>query len=299
VATIETSSREALAAVTAELDRYKDEVERYREEITQLKGVMNQQVEQARDEARETTARLNVDITELQKQVALGNETAKRLQESLRGQTFKAGDEYALVDAQVIGLDTAENVAFINIGRNQKVVLGMTFEVYSEPTAIRPNAETGDYPPGKAALEVIRVDDDTAVARIVRAKRGNPVVRGDVIANAVYDPRKTYRMLVFGNFDANRDGKATPGEQADIEAMIRVWGGQVVQELSGNVDFLVLGDRPVLPPAPPATAPVPVIQEYVRQRGVVQQYDRLLEQARATSIPIINENRLRTLVGGR
>ena len=35
------------------------------------------------------------------------------------------------------------------------------------------------------------------------------MVSGDVIANAVYDPKKSYRFVVFGAFDTDGDGVAT------------------------------------------------------------------------------------------
>ena len=68
-------------------------------------------------------------------------------------------------------------------------------------------------------------------------------------------------------------------------------------DLQGDVDFLVLGERPVLPPRPGNDAPLELVQEYIRLDRIVQRYDRLLEQARATSLPVLNENRLYTLLG--
>src|SRR5262249_62066820 len=104
-----------------------------------------------------------------------------------------------------------------------------------------------------------------------RYKNGNPIVKGDVVRNAVFHPKKTYKFLIFGNFDANNDGVATPQEASTIEALVREWGGVVVSELSGDVDFLVLGERPSLLPPPPPTAPPAVVQEYGRLRGIVNQ----------------------------
>src|SRR5206468_2777376 len=105
-------------------------------------------------------------------------------------------------------------------------------------------------------------------------------------ANAVYDPNKVYTFLVYGNFDANQDGVATQQEAVDIRALIESWGGKVVDELAGNVDswggkvvdelaanvdFLVLGQKPPLPPQPQSGAPAAVIQEYMRVRRIAEQ----------------------------
>src|SRR6185295_9832008 len=151
----------------------------------------------------------------------------------------------------------------------------------------------------KGAIEVISVEESTATCRIIFETRGNPIVRGDVIANAIYDPTKVYTMLVFGNFDTNGDGAATPLEANDIRAMIETWGGKVTEELTGAVDFLVLGQRPVVPPVPPSGAPPAVQTEYIRMDALATKYDELTKQAAATSVPILNENRLYTLIGRR
>lgn len=294
---IDGKMKETIASLTAELNRYKDEVESYRADINATKAKMDQEVDKTREAARAREAELVGQIRESQEKQAIAQETVKRLQEQLRGKVFEGDKEYALVDGRVVGSDPGSSQYFIDIGRKQKVVLGMTFQVYTDATGIHPDAKTGDYPPGKATLEVIKIDEGSSTCRLVRETRGNPVVKGDVIANAIFDPHKKYKMLVYGNFDANGDGIYTPQEQADIEAMIREWGAEVTTELSGDIDFLVLGVKPTLPPAPPPTAPPAVVTEYVRQRGVATQYDRYFEQAQATSIPILNENRLRTLTG--
>jgi len=298
VAELETAQRETLAALNSEVTVTMDEVDRYREEVQRTKEAMEERIRQIEEEYSLREGELTAQIRELQQQNAIAQETARKLQEQLRGKLVKRGDEYALVDATIVGMDAAAGRYYLNVGRNQKVPLGMTFEVYSDAASIRLDEQTGEYPQGKATLEVIRVDENSSVARVIREKKGNPIARGDVVANPLYDPNKTYKFLVYGNFDANRDGIATPQEQAEIEALIREWGGEVVRELQGDIDFLVLGQKPTLPPAPPSTAPVPVVQQYVELRRVVQQYDRLFEQAQSTAIPVLNENRLRTLIGG-
>lgn len=297
VSDIEASHKETVAKLTAQIDQLKDEVDKYRADINATKARMDQEVDKTRESARAKESELVGQIREAQEKQSIATETVKRLQEQLRGKTFEVGKEYNLVDGRVIGSDAGNNQFYIDIGRRHKVVLGMTFEVYSEATAIRPDPRTGDYPAGKATLEVIKIEDGSATCRLLREKRGNPVVKGDVIANAIYDPNKVYKFLIYGNFDANGDGMSTPQERSDIEALVREWGGVVVAELSGDVDFLVLGEKPVLPPAPSPVSPPPVVQEYLRLRGIVSQYERLFQQAESTSIPIINENRLRTLTG--
>lgn len=299
VRVLEDNQRNTIAQLNSELDKYKDEVDRYRDELNQAKADMDERVRRLQEAAGATEARLRADIDALQRDKVLNQALITRLQDELKGKRVSSQDEYALVDGEVISVDAASRTVVISRGRNDKIVLGMSFAAYAEPTAIRPDAETGEYPAGKATIEVIKIDDRTATARILRETRGNPVVRGDVIANAVYDPRKTYKFLVYGNFDADGDGRATFEEQTNIRARIEAWGGKVLNELTGDIDFIVLGERPVLPPEPPGNAPLEAINFFISIRRQAEQYDKLFEQAQAASIPVLNQNRLFTLTGDR
>jgi hypothetical protein len=286
-----------LAAVNEELERYRAQVESYRSGTEQHQQDMDTRVTRIQQDATARETQLLDRITTLEEE----NQRQQNQLEVLRGERkkdlFQGRPEESLVDGRVVAADPAEGTATIDLGRDSKIRVGMTFAVYEEPSAIRPN-DAGEYPRGKASLEVIRIDDTSAVCRVLEERSGNPVVRGDVIANAVYDPNKSYKFLVVGNFDANRDGVSTEDERRGIVAKIRDWGGEVTEELTGDVDFLVMGQRPVLPPEPPINAPIPVVEQYVAAQQVIDRYDRLFQQAATTSIPVLNENRLRTLLGG-
>jgi hypothetical protein len=287
---------ETVAALQEEIAVYRDGVETYGESVQNVIAENNERVETIRTDAAELEAQLRAEISRLEEEILIQEETINGLRAEVADETLRPVDEYALVDARVVATNPAERQVFLDIGRSQRVVLGMTFEIYSNAAAIRPNAD-GEYPSGKATVEVVSIDPGSSTCRIIREVRGNPVVEGDVAANAVYDPNKQYSFVVFGNFDADRDGVATPQERNPIVGLISGWGGVVVDELSGSTDFLVLGERPVLPPEPPADAPLPIIQDYLQRQRDRQQYDRLFEIARQTGIPVLNENRLYTLTG--
>lgn len=299
VKSLETSYQETMNAARADIEQYKTAVDALSTELETFKQDMEVRNEKIRADGQDELAERNAQIVELEKQAALSRGTISRLQAELKGRTPGVADEATRVDGQIIGLDAGENNVYLDIGSKQKVTVGLTFEVYSEPNAIRPNEETGDYPSGKASLEVIKVDRDSSVARITNEKRGNPVAKGDVIANAVYDPNKVYTMVVYGNFDANRDGVATQQEAAIIRTLVEEWGGRVLDQLQGDADFLILGQKPLIPPPPPEGSPGALIQEYIRVRRIADQYDELLRQAQTTSLPVLNENRFYTLIGKR
>lgn len=297
VAAIESSFGDTISALNTDISTYRDAINEYRSRVDGLESKMDDQVQAVQDES-------NSRIRELQSRLADLNEQNLVLQDQvrrLRGQSGAGGlrpqDEFALVDAEIVQIDAVNNEVVIGIGREDKVPLGMTFAVYSTPAAILPDRETGEYARGKAVIEVISVNEDSSRARIIREARGNPIVRGDVIANAVYDPDKVYAFLVYGNFDTNLDGVPTPLERDDLSALIARWGGKVVDDIDGGLDFLVLGEKPTIPPLPGPQAPIEILNEYVRLNRVAERYDELFEVARQTSIPVLNENRLRTLIG--
>jgi hypothetical protein len=299
VKAIEDAHKATLESLNKQLDTYKGEIDAAMAEVQTAKNEAQAFADKTRAEAEDRIAALNAQIAEKEREVLLARDTISRLQGELKGRTFKSTEEFALVDGQIIGLEAASNSVYINLGRRQKVRIGMTFEVYSDAAAIRADERTGDYPAGKATIEVTNIDENSSTCRIVQEKKGNPVVRGDVVANAVFDPNKVYTLLIYGNFDANGDGIATAQEHLDIRALVEGWGGKVADELTGSVDFLVLGQKPTLPPEPPPGAPVAVIDEYLRLKQISDKYDELFRRASETSIPVLNENRLYTLIGKR
>lgn len=285
-----------LAAMGTDIKAYKDGVEAARTALTDQQQKDAAAIEKIRRDATDEVARLNDRISRQQEEILVAQGKIKTLQKERSAETLRPQDEATLVDGQVLAVVDADGSVYINRGRNDRVVLGMSFEVYSDASSIKPTAD-GSYSRGKASLEVIRVDESSSTCRVTRSTRGNSVTKGDSIANALYDPTKKYAFLVYGNFDADRDGRATPEESGEVRAIVSGWGGKLVDSLSGEVDFLVLGSRPVVPPQPSADAPVAVVQEFIRLRNIAREYDRLFEQAASTSIPVLNENRLRTLIG--
>lgn len=289
--------QETLAAATKEIDRYKAEVDAYRAQVNETLRQAQVRVDKVTQEFESAKAVLNDRIANLQRENLVFTETIRKLQGEKKSDILRPRDEFALVDGGIIGLNPAQKQVFIGLGRKDKVILGMTFNVYSDASALRPDPVTGDYPRPKAVLEVTNISDDSSVARILTETKGNPVVKGDVIANPIYDPKKSYKFVVYGNFDTNNDGAPTEAEVADVKAMIEAWGGTIIDDLAGDVDFLVLGERPILPARPGPDTPIEVVQEYMRLDGKARRYDKLFEQAQTTSVPVLNEHRLRTLIG--
>lgn len=296
IAKIQDENRATVASLNGEIGGYKAELDRYRTGVESAQTSMQERVDSLRSESDRSTSELQAKVDSLQQELLIKQELLDKALGKSESARLKPGEESALVDARIVGVNPAARQVYLGVGRKQNAVLGMTFEVYSVGTAITPDAE-GVYPPGKASVEIVRVEENSSLARLTRETRGNPVIVGDSVANAVYDPSKRYSFCVFGSFDTNADAVATPQETADIETMIKDWGGTVTDTITGSTDFLVLGERPILPPEPKPDDPIELIQRYLRLKQNAQRYDELFETAKRTSIPVLNQNRLMTLTG--
>lgn len=298
IGTMVENQKTTIAAMEAEVGKYKAEVEQHRKNTTDTIAANNQRVDDVRRQSTDDKASAEDRLSKLKQENLILTGQLAELRGKTASSSVRANDPAALVDGRVVGVSPGENTAFIDLRRADRLVLGMTLEVYDGGTAIRAD-ENGDYPKGKATIEVIRVGDETSACRIVRETRGNPVVRGDSVANAIYDPNKSYSFVVAGDFDLGGDGIATASERDEVSAVIAAWGGRTLPDITGATDFLVLGERPRLPPAPPPDAPIAVINEYIRLQRTALEYDRLFETARQTGIPVLNQSRLYTLTGLR
>ncbi len=264
---IEKAHEGRVANLNAQVAAFQAEVEKYREGTNKAREDMEGRVSQVKADAEAKEGELLGRIAKLQEETIILQGIVTDLRGKNSGSVVTGDKEYALVDGQVIGVNPAASTCTISIGRKHKLKLGMTFAVYPDANSIKADKRTGDYLPGKATLEVINVGESSSTARIISEVKGNPILNGDVIANAIYDPNKVYKFLVYGNFDVNGDGVFTPLERNDLQAIIEAWGGKVGRsrfDLTGDLDFLVLGERPVLPPNPSPDSPIEILQEHIR-----------------------------------
>ncbi len=209
----------------------------------------------------------------------------------------KPEDPSSLVDGHIIEVGGPDSTVYLDIGQKHRVVPGMTFEVFSTPEQVQ-NNKNGALR-GKASIQVLRVTNDTSTARVTRSSPNQPVSRNDVLVNAVYSPTYTYRMLVYGKFDVNNDGKPSVGEAAVIRNRIQDWGGQVIdsEKVTGDLDFIVIGNPPPKPTPLSSTADDIETQAYTQAKNEYDTYERITKEAMDARIPMLNWNRFKTLTG--
>ncbi|WP_428389505.1 hypothetical protein [Mucisphaera sp.] len=199
-------------------------------------------------------------------------------------------------DAQIVAIADENNQVFINLGNNDRLQLGLTFEVFPKGELIRTDSE--GQVRGIGTIEVISIEPNTAVCRIVRLERGAVISESDSVVNVAYDQDRNVNFYVFGRYDFTDPGNPSQADRARVEGMVTRWGGTLADELTFEVDYLVLGVAPVRPaPLPPTVIDPVLIEQHAQAIAAANDYERLIAEAQALSIPILNQNRFLALVG--
>ncbi len=294
-ATLDANYKNSLASLQQTLDQTKAALEATRQKIQEQKSSLDGEMAATRSEFVDQIASLENTLSDRQKQI---DDLRKELYilRGTNGQDPGPGN-ITRPDGRIVSMGTNPGEVFISLGRDDRLQLGMTFEVFDTNELIK-LTEYNELR-GKATLEIVSVDESASLARVVRLERGRAISEGDAIVNLVYDPEATYKFYVYGDFSF--DGlPANEAGRDRIVSKILQWGGKVSDELTYDVDYLVLGEEPPLPPPDQQGEVDPVkIAERVQAQRIYETYQELIGEARNPSlnIPILNQNRFLALVG--
>jgi len=293
-AAVETARGEAKNAV--------DETGKYRagkdEQVAGLEKTLADTVEKDRKALEDMNTQLTArtqEIDKLKKDLEVCHSSMSRFKMAGTG-------EAAIRRADGLISNIGKNgVVYINRGLGQQISPGMTFEVYDKNEGI-PRLQTGNdeaLPAGKASIEVTRVSPTSSEARVVKQSAGSQLFVGDIIANLIYDPNVKFRFKVFGDFDIDQDGRATPQETEVVKRLIAQWGGIVTDDLNIDTDFLVMGKEPVVPVIPPEQLKDDPIAEFGQKKAeeARKAYDDVKNRALELHTPVLNQNRFLYFVG--
>ncbi|MBC8107552.1 MAG: hypothetical protein H7Z14_13250 [Anaerolineae bacterium] len=290
-----------LGALRAELDQANVSVA----SMTQAKDAQLEETAKGSDlklsETQQLLDKSNQSNQELQKQVTSLSGELKKVQEKLseiRPDVNRPVTSQS--DGRIVRLP-GPGIAYIDLGRSDQIVPGMTFEVYDRNEGIPPIGDpTTDVnlPKGKGSIEITRVGATSSEGRIVNAAAGNAMVEGDIVANLIYDRNTKNKFLVYGNFDLTRTGKPTAQDGEVIKRLISQWGAQVVPDINVDTDFVVLGAEPQIPTLTREEREDPV-QKAIYDKAVAEAeaYSNISAKARDYRIPILNQNRFLYMIG--
>jgi hypothetical protein len=299
MADLEKSHQEHIAGLQSQIGQYADASADMLREVDTVKNNMLQRVDRVEQMFEERRSGLQSEIDRLSEERYILIGRIDELQAKVRQSQIASPDPSLLVDGRIIEASAGDEV-HIDRGRDDRIVLGMRFEVYDDAAALQQVDQfAGQLPRGKASIEVIKVNKSTSTCKVVRGVPGRPVVRDDVIANAIYDRSYRFKFLVHGKFDLDADGRPTEAEAEYIRTMVKDWGGVVVsgETLPGDLDFLILGVEPPAPAPLPENASPNQVDIYIKARQSQDVYARLLKQARDAQIPVLSHNRFFILTG--
>ncbi len=286
-----------IVSLKSTLSSLQDDFNTFRQQVDAQRQALEKQLDTARMQTQRHVNELRSTIEQKDHQIGAQR---KRLDE-LTGELASTGkgggqDLTRESDGLVTSILSEEGLVYIDRGRADQILLGMTFEVFDKDGGVVVD-ETGELR-GKATIEAIRMSDRSSLCRVVRLERNKTVNESDLIANVIYDPNISYRFYVFGEFDIDNTGQVTTTDRRRVETMVTQWGGQLINKLSYNTDFLVLGQEPEPPQPLPRNVVDPlVIERHAAKKHKFEKYQALIEEAKALSIPILNQNRFLALVG--
>lgn len=256
----------------------------FRDERDQAVAQLERDFESRRQQNDAVLTSERADRLACEDRLALAQQRFRALQEKL-GTLAVGPDQVASArkaDGRILTAKPGDPVVYIDLGRDDSLVLGMRFEVFSGKAGIPASG------PGKAIIEVVSMSQSSSECRLVAVGTNAVVLEGDLIANPIYDPNRKTQFVVLGEFDLDRDGLLDRDGAAAVGSLIEAWGGEVSPEITPLTDFLVLG----MPPRrarPDDEVPPDQLELNRARRRARQAYDDTRETARSLSIPIMTQ----------
>jgi len=297
------ASFEKEQTLLAEKEKFKQQVDDIKQDYDQLRELTEQTAEQQvktlidqLDDERDNRKQMHQQLLKTQAQLKMVEDRMKHTQQQLQAIVPPPDTEVAAYkpDGKIILIDNATKIAHLNIGTDDHVYRGLTFSVYEKNMPIPVGAK------GKAEIEVFSVGKTFSAARITRSDIKNPIIVDDIVANLIWDSKKTNVFVVAGDFDLDGNGQVDFNATAKIEALIQKWEAKVVHNVTIDTDFLVLGSTPTVTRRPTfeqmEVDPM-AMEKYQDSLQRLQRYQEVREQAQNLMIPVFNYERFLYLIG--
>lgn len=265
-------------------------------QLQELQATLDATEAQLQTINREGSEQVREIQLELQQREALIGDLQNQIRD-LKPATFDRRQILTSADGRILRSIPGSDIVYINLGTTDRMKPGMGFEVYSQAGEATSTRGRTTVERGKASIEIVTVMEQTSECRVTRREPGQPIMEGDIIVNIAFERQREPRFVVRGDFDLNYDGQADYNGVDLISAMIRQWGGQVVEDVDESVDYVVIG----LPPRVPQLDD-PGVSDVVRDQAVQKELERgrfaaLVERAQRMFIPVITANQFLFLTG--
>jgi len=295
---------EAFKTLQAEKDKLQQQFDDTKKDYDSLSALLKQTTSEQVQTLRTQLQQAEKDLNDKQDKLLLTQAELKDAREKMKLALdelakIEPGPDRAVLaqepDGQVILIDEKSNVVHLDIGSNEHVYPGLTFSVYDRGAAV-PN----DPNKGKADIQVFDVDETYSAARILNPDVDNPILKGDIVANLIWDADRTNEFVAAGDFDLDRDGQLDPDALVRIESLVEKWGGKMADMITIETDFFVLGKQPTVLEAP--TLEEQEIDPRAQQRHQeslqrLARYNQLREKAQNLWIPVFTYEKFLHFIG--
>lgn len=224
-----------------------DEKKRSLEKETQLKGELAEAIkesENVNNDYKDYRAKSDTEINKVKNDLAGVKRENETMKIKINGYEREVFDR---PDGQIVKVASRLKSVFINIGSEDGLPQNETFSIYDQDVI---NFDKGKH---KAKIEVTRIYPYRAEARITEEDPTNPILSGDHVLTATWDPGNKVKFAVAGAF--NLDGDIYDDRDKLIR-MIERNGGEVVAThdsegtITGKIDasvrYIVVGKPPTL-----------------------------------------------------
>lgn len=263
----------ALSAEKARVQKYKDDiavledtkqklVAKFEAEAKKAQADLNQQIaafsqaqrklENINDTLKKSKEKAETErgVVQAQAEVAIANKDKElKNQGVLIEELYRTIDELdpAVVE-QPDGIVTYAgrgDTVSINLGRADGLSRLTNFAVFAKDMTDVTTAGR------KGAIEVIDLDDHSAVARIIDEDVTNPILPGDKIFTPLWKPGQREHFALTCGMDLNDDNRSDIDELRNLitsnGGIVDFWlddDGNKYGEMTSETDYLVIGERP-------------------------------------------------------
>lgn len=204
-------------------------------------------------------------------------------------------------DGEIMSDPDRNGYCYINIGANDGVRLNWTFAVYPPGPITEQTPKKGEKSKSasKGAVVVTRVLPDVSECRLTRDEGGelSTIAKGDLVSNLAFDKTRTYTFVIEGVFDLHGTGRATTDGTDAVKTLVRNYGGKVVDDVSVNIDYVVLGEETPKPVEPGPDSQPQVRRAYKKEYENWDRYNQVKLRAINLRIPVLNSNRFLDYIG--
>jgi hypothetical protein len=244
------------SAKVVEVREYQTKLKTNVDDLTQERGKFNADREKAKKDAADIANKLESKRKELDE---VASKAAKELEEALNSLQKMVKTNEALVqkdkdaevsteqsDGKITWVNQRARVVWVNLGADDGLRRQVSFAVIG---ADENNPLKADK---KGSVEVTRVlDRHLAEARIIDDSPSNPIMPGDNVFSAAWQPGRAEHFALAGKMDVDKDGLS---DRQRIRDLITLNGGVIdaevnddgtrIGDLTVQTRYLVLGDRP-------------------------------------------------------